>query len=340
MRKIFVLLTLSASFLFALSACRTAQKPIAKETSVLTHTGSIGQLQKYLYVLASDSLEGRCTATEGQKKAAVYLANEMEKCGLKMIANDTFGNPSWFQTWPFVKRFGDTKKYMPHSENVIGLLPATVQNNEYLVISAHYDHLGIIKDSIYNGADDNGTGTAAVLEMMRMMSGEMKLREKNVLFIFFSGEEKGLLGSKFFSENPVVPMESIICNLNIDMVGRADSAHALDSHFVYVIGSDRIAPQLDSLVQLANAKGPKPLNLDYKYNDPEDPQRLYQRSDHYNFAKHGIPVAFFFSGLHPDYHRPSDDIEHINFELLHHRMMLVYRVAEEVIKYKGSLLGK
>ncbi|MHB1276902.1 MAG: M28 family peptidase [Bacteroidia bacterium] len=293
------------------------------------------RIKEHLLVLTSDSLEGRCTATEGQKKAAAYLAGEMHKFGLLQVAKDTFGEASWYQAWPFAKRFGDQKKYMPHSENVMGVLPATQPSDEYIVISAHYDHLGIIRDTIYNGADDNGTGTSSVLELIRLFSIYTPKREKNILFIFFSGEEKGLLGSKYFAENPVVPLEKIVCDLNIDMIGRADSAHQLDSNYVYVIGSDRISTVLDNLLQVSNV--PHPLALDYTYNDPKDPQRLYERSDHYNFAKHGIPVAFFFSGLHADYHKSTDDIEKINFEVVYWRMMLVYRLANEVMRYEGKL---
>lgn len=296
---------------------------------------SILGLKQHLEVLASDSFEGRCTATEGQKKAAAYLAGEMQKYSLLQVAKDSFGELSWYQTWPFAKRFGDQKKYMPHSENVMGVLPATIPSDEYVVISAHYDHLGIIRDTIYNGADDNGTGTASVLELIRLFNIYAPNRDKNILFIFFSGEEKGLLGSKYFAENPVVPLEKIVCNLNIDMIGRADSAHQADSNYVYVIGSNRISTILDILLQTANVQ--HPMALDYTYNDPNDPQRLYERSDHYNFAKHGIPVAFFFSGLHADYHKSTDDIEKINFEVVYWRMMLVFRLANEVLMYEGKL---
>lgn len=335
MRTFLVLLIL---FFAAFSNAQTQDGPWSS-TAVLAENfelyRSSSKLKAHLEILASDSFEGRCTATEGQKKAAAYLAGEMEKYGLMQVAKDTFGELSWYQTWPFVKRFGDQKKYMAYSENVMGVLPATTPSDEYIVISAHYDHLGIIRDTIYNGADDNGTGTASVLELIRLFGDYANQRDKNILFIFFSGEEKGLVGSKYFAENPVVPLEKIICNLNIDMIGRADSAHQADSNYVYVIGSNRISNTLDSLLQVANKK--HTLALDYTYNDPKDPQRLYERSDHYNFAKHGVPVAFFFSGLHADYHKATDDIEKINFEVLYWRMMLVYRLANQVMMYEGKL---
>lgn len=293
-------------------------------------------LKGHLEILASDSFEGRCTATEGQKMAAAYIASEMEKYGLQQVAKDSNGNLSWFQSWPFAKRFGDKKKYTPYSENVMGVLPATSPSNDYVVISAHYDHLGIIRDTIYNGADDNGTGSSSLLELIRIYHDLTPEREKNILFLFFSGEEKGLLGSAYYAEHPVLPLSATVCDLNIDMVGRADSAHAADSNYVYVIGSDRISKKLDSLLQVANGLH-HPMELDYTYNDENDPQRLYERSDHYNFAKNGVPVAFFFSGLHPDYHRSTDDIEKINFDVLYWRMMLVYRLANQVIAFPEKL---
>jgi len=294
------------------------------------------KLRGHLEILASDSFEGRCTATPGQKMAAAYIASEMEKYGLQQVAKDSNGHLSWFQSWPFAKRFGDKKKYEPYSENVMGVLPATVPSNDYVVISAHYDHLGIIRDTVYNGADDNGTGSSSLLELIRIYRDLTPIREKNILFLFFSGEEKGLLGSAYYAENPVIPLSATVCDINIDMVGRADSTHAADSNYVYVIGSDRISKKLDSLLHVANELH-HPMELDYTYNDENDPQRLYERSDHYNFAKNGVPVAFFFSGLHPDYHRSTDDIEKINFDILYWRMMLVYRLANQIIQYPGKL---
>ncbi|MBI1221914.1 MAG: M28 family peptidase [Bacteroidetes bacterium] len=300
-----------------------------------TRNFSEARLKAHLEVLTSDSLEGRCTATEGQKKAAAYISSFMEEYHLLQVVKDSNGNASWFQSWPFAKRFGDPKKYLPYSENVIGLLPASVPNNEYIVISGHYDHLGIIRDTIYNGADDNGTGTASLLELIRLLSMD-SIRPRNILFIFFSGEEKGLLGSKYYSEHPVIPLEELYCDINIDMIGRADSAHMADSNYIYVIGSDRISNDLDQLLRNANARGDS-LFLDYTFNDPEDPQRLYERSDHYNFAKHDIPVVFFFSGLHPDYHSFSDDMEKINLGILYKRMMLAYRLTKELLVHPGNL---
>lgn len=293
--------------------------------------GSEFHLRRHIYVLSSEEMEGRETAKNGQKLAAFYLTEELMKYGLQPGFVDSLGNKSWEQHWHFVKRFGDTSAYFPTSSNVMALLPATVPSDEYVVLSAHYDHLGLRKGELYGGADDNGSGTSMLLELARAWSQDSKERTKNLLFVFFSGEEKGLLGSKHFAEYPFIPMNKIVANINIDMVGRADSAHASDSNYLYVIGSDKINPELDSIVRKANTACCG-LELDYMYNNEKHPDRLYYRSDHYNFAKHGVPVVFFFSGLHADYHKPGDTADKINSELLLKRMQLVWTISEKLVR--------
>lgn len=141
-----------------------------------------------------------------------------------------------------------------------------------------------------------------------------------------SGEEKGLLGSKYYSENPVFPLTNTIANLNIDMIGRRDSSHATSSPYVYVIGSDRLSTDLHKANEEANRLYVG-LSLDYTFNAPDDPNRFYYRSDHYNFARKGVPAVFYFSGVHEDYHQPGDDVEKIEFDLLHKRTLLVFHTA-------------
>ncbi len=185
--------------------------------------------------------------------------------------------------------------------------------NETIVISAHYDHLGKRGQEIYNGADDNGSGTSTILNIAEALQkykehgGELK---RSVIFLFFTGEEKGLLGSQYYTENPLVPLKNTITNFNIDMVGRVDEAHEGNANYVYVIGSDKLSMDLHLANEAANTEYTK-LDLDYKYNDENDPNRFYYRSDHYNFAKNNIPVIFYFSGVHEDYHQPSDTKEKI-----------------------------
>ena len=204
-----------------------------------------------------------------------------------------------------------------YGKNLIGYIEGTDPNlrDEVVVISAHYDHLGTRGSSIYPGADDNGSGTAAVMEIMRVVRAAQKEGEgpkRSVLGILFTAEEKGLLGSKYFSENPTVPLQKIVADINVDMIGRVDEKHAQDPKYIYVIGADRLSSTLHHINESTNETYSR-LEFDYTYNEPDDPNRFYYRSDHYNFAKHGIPSIFFFSGVHKDYHQPGDTADKIMY---------------------------
>lgn len=210
---------------------------------------------------------------------------------------------------------------------------------EVIVVSAHYDHLGKRGTAIYYGADDNGSGTVTVLEICQAFS-EAKAAghgpKRSVLFLWVSGEEKGLLGSDYYSEFPIIPLENTIANLNIDMIGRVDKKHADNPDYVYLIGSDRISTDLHLLSEAMNEKYTQ-FDLDYTYNDENDPNRYYYRSDHYNFAKRGIPVIFYFSGVHQDYHRTSDTVDKINFERMEKIGRMVFYTAWELANQKMTI---
>lgn len=216
-----------------------------------------------------------------------------------------------------------------NSKNVLGFLPGTDLKEEILVFSAHYDHIGVSEtgaDKINNGADDDGSGTTAVIELARAFTkakNRGKGPRRSILFLTVSGEEKGLLGSEWYSEHPVFPLAQTITDLNIDMIGRIDPAHAANPNYCYLIGSDKLSTDLHKISENANSIYTK-LSIDYKFNDPNDPERIYYRSDHYNFAKHNIPIIFYFNGVHEDYHKPSDEVSKINFDLLVKRAQLVY----------------
>ncbi|MGB3851046.1 MAG: M28 family peptidase [Tunicatimonas sp.] len=216
------------------------------------------------------------------------------------------------------------------SENVLGYLEGGDRKNELLVITSHYDHIGLTKDGrVNNGADDDGSGTVGVLELAEAFAqakADGYGPRRSILFMNVSGEEKGLFGSEYYTDHPVFPLENTIADLNIDMIGRIDPAHAPDSAYVYVIGSNRLSTELHEINESANARYTK-LELDYTYNAPDDPNRFYYRSDHYNFAKHGVPIIFYFNGTHADYHKPTDTIEKINFPLLRDRTRLVFYTA-------------
>ncbi|HHP7240091.1 MAG TPA: M28 family peptidase [Cyclobacteriaceae bacterium] len=223
------------------------------------------------------------------------------------------------------------------TENVMGYLEGTKHENEFIVITSHYDHLGKNDTIIYNGADDDGSGTSAVIELAEAFAEvKAKHRDRSILFLSFTGEEKGLLGSEYFSNNPTLPMNQIVTNLNIDMVGRVDDNYADTAEYVYLIGSDKLSSDLHNLSEAVN-KMYTNLILDYKYNDENDPNRFYYRSDHYNFARKGIPIIFYFNGVHEDYHRPTDTIEKINFDLLKKRTRLIFFTTWHLMNRKESV---
>lgn len=217
------------------------------------------------------------------------------------------------------------------SDNVLGFIEGTDLKDELVIVTAHYDHLGYDNGEVCNGADDDGTGTVSVLEIaqaFQLAKNEGKGPRRSMLFMTVSGEEKGLWGSKYYTDNPVYPLENTVVDLNIDMVGRTDEHHD-NSNYVYLIGADRISLDLDKISTLINNKYIH-FNLDYTYNMPNDPNQFYYRSDHYNFAKNDIPVVFYFSGVHEDYHKPTDDVDKIDFEKLERTAKLVFYTAWEI----------
>lgn len=228
------------------------------------------------------------------------------------------------------------------TENVLGYVEGSDLKDEVVIITAHYDHLGVHNGVVFNGADDDGSGTVAVMELAEAF---MKAKQdgngprRSMLFMAVSGEEKGLLGSAWYSNYPVYPLEKTMVNLNIDMIGRVDEEHSKDSNYVYVIGSDKISADLKKSIEANNKKHMK-MKLDYRFDDPNDPNMFYQRSDHYNFAKKGIPVAFFFNGVHADYHKETDEVSKINFKLMEKRSRLVFYTAWDMANRNKSLVRK
>lgn len=216
-----------------------------------------------------------------------------------------------------------------YGENVLGYIEGTDLKHEIVVITAHYDHLGIHHDKTYYGADDNGSGTAAILEIAEAFSEACKngyRPRRSVLIMLFSGEEKGLLGSLYYTNNPIFPLQNLIANLNIDMIGRIDANHAGNTNYVYLIGSDKLSSDLHKISENANSTYTN-LMLDYTYNDPNDLNKFYYRSDHYNFAKNNIPVIFYFSGIHEDYHKPTDIPEKLDYKKIEKITQLVFYTA-------------
>jgi hypothetical protein len=228
----------------------------------------------------------------------------------------------------------DKKTRQLIGSNVLGYIEGTDPRvkNEVVIVTAHYDHLGKRGEDIYNGADDNGSGTSTVLEVAQALAKAKEMGvgpARSVLCMLVSGEEKGLLGSKYYVNNPVFPLEQTVADVNVDMVGRVDQEHADNPNYIYVIGSDRLSTELHEINEKANAQYTQ-LELDYTYNAEDDPNRYYYRSDHYNFAERGIPSIFYFNGTHADYHRTSDTVEKINFDKMETIGQLVFHVVWEL----------
>lgn len=221
------------------------------------------------------------------------------------------------------------------SSNVLGVLPGTDKADEYLVITAHYDHEGKREGGVvYYGADDDGSGTVSVIELAEAFAKAKKEGRgprRSILFMTVSGEERGLLGSEYYSMHPTFPLAKTTANLNIDMIGRIDPKrkNGDSTNYVYVVGDDKLSSDLRPISEAANNKFTK-MELDYKYNDPNDKEFIYYRSDHYNFAKNGVPIIFYFNGTHADYHRPTDTPEKINYNLMEKRARLVFHTAWEM----------
>ncbi|TBN02995.1 M28 family peptidase [Hyunsoonleella flava] len=276
------------------------------------------ELKKLLYRFSSKEFEGRMTGERGHKLAAEFIKSYYVDLGV----SSPLGETNYFQ--------GISKSYFPKntkaSENVLAYIEGAEKPDEILVLSAHLDHEGIIDGEIYYGADDNGSGTVALLEIaeaFKMAAKNGFPPKRSILFAHFTAEEIGKYGSEFYTENPVFPIENTIANLNMDMIGRVDDRHPEDKNYIYLIGSDRLSKELHFISE-AVQKTYVDIKLDYKFNALNDHNRYYTRSDQYNFAKKGVPVIFYFSGVHEDYSKPTDTPDKIDYELLAKRTKLIF----------------
>jgi hypothetical protein len=226
--------------------------------------------------------------------------------------------------------------------NVLALLEGTDKKDEYVVLTAHYDHVGKRDTAIYYGADDDGSGTTGILELAQAFAEAKKAGKgprRSILFMTVSGEEKGLWGSEYYSNHPVYPLDKTTVDLNIDMIGRTGTEYLKDkdsTNYVYIIGDDKLSTDLATITDNVNNTYTK-MKLDRKYNDPNDPNRFYFRSDHYNFAEKGVPIIFYFNGTHADYHRPTDTPDKINYVMMAKRAQLVFYTAWEMANREEML---
>ena len=311
------------------------------------------ELSELLYEFASDEFEGRNTGEPGQKLAVnfirdFYKANDIVK------ADNT---EDYFQK--FLVDFSKRQVAKPNNinplesssideenidwvktENVAAIIKGDVYPNEYIVLTAHLDHVGIEDGEIYNGADDDGSGSMALLEIaqaFKLAELDGNKPKRSIVILHVSAEEKGLLGSKYYAENPLYPLNETITNLNVDMIGRTDPTRESDNdNYIYLIGTDRLSSMLHETSEKVNSRTVN-LELDYRFNAWDDPNRFYERSDHFNFAKNNIPVIFYFSGTHEDYHGPGDTPDKIRYDLLTQRSRLIFHTAWEIANMDISI---
>lgn len=328
--KIFFLF-LWASLTVSCNSTKLTDSTDAKARYAATITAE--KLKEHLYIYASDEMEGRMTGSPGQKKAVAFLRD--------FYINNNITSPlenTYYQNIP--ASYFDGRSYGKDSENVLAYIEGNEKPEEVIVITAHLDHVG--KDTqgnIFYGADDDGSGTVAIMEIARAFKDAYNAGfkpKRSILFLHVTGEEIGLLGSKFYVEHPVFSLSNTVCNLNIDMIGRIAPEKAENPEYIYLIGSNRLSQELQDISEELNSKYTK-LELDYKFDDPADPNRFFYRSDHYNFAKHNIPVIFYFNGVHEDYHKITDTPDKIEYELLAKRTQLIFLTAWELAYRENRL---
>jgi hypothetical protein len=276
-----------------------------------------------------------------QKRGPQYPLFKVAKSSInRFFINSSLVNYLFDDENPMPGKIGNKKvdinfnkmQFETPSTNVIAILPGTDKKEEYVFITAHMDHLGKRENIIYYGADDDGSGTCAVMEMAEAFAKAKKkgnAPRRSIVFMTVSGEEKGLWGSEYYTKNPVFDLNKTTVDLNIDMIGRVGSDYIKDApdslNYVYVIGDDKLSSNLRPINEAANKN--IGLKLDYRYNDPNDKNRFYYRSDHYNFAEKGVPIIFYFDGVHKDYHQPTDTPDKINYDLYAKRTKLVFHTA-------------
>lgn len=331
-------------------------------------------LKELLMKFASDEFEGREAGKEGQKLAVNFIRDFYKKNNI----NPAKGTEDYFQkmqidlpgkmvTLPY--QYPDSvrgyigeeslerlKNFMPdsndlkdltdidtivNSENVAAIIEGSEYPDQYIVITAHLDHVGKKGEDIYNGADDDGSGSVALLEIaqaFKLAQEDGNGPKRSIVILHVTAEEKGLLGSEFYTDYPLYPLEQTITNLNVDMIGRIDPNRGSDNdRYIYLIGSDRLSTMLHETSERIN-KETVNLELDYTFNAPDDPNNFYERSDHFNFAKNNIPVIFYFSGTHEDYHGPGDTPDKIRYDLLTERTKLIFNTAWEIANMENKIV--
>ena len=287
------------------------------------------ELKEKLYVYASDEFEGRGTPSKGQELAINFLKDHYVSNNISPLQENNY-----FQVVPPPKRF---ERWWGKSDikpkNVVAYIKGNKHPDEYIIVSAHLDHVGMEDGEIFNGADDDGSGTVALLEIAEAFQEAANNGHgpnRSIVFLHVTAEEMGLIGSKYYTDNPIVPLKNTVTNLNVDMIGRTDPQRPKrNREYIYIIGSDKISQELHDINEEVNNIY-LDIDLDYIFNAEDHPDRFYYRSDHYNFAQKGVPIIFYFSGTHEDYHQPTDTVEKIQYDLLQLRTRLIFHTAWEL----------
>ncbi len=313
-----------------LASKRDAAKDKGAKAVIFVAPETFTQYSAYFKRQADNGGGGRLSLNTNDAVMHLFLTNEaIGKAILAdMLTNDNASSVPVDFNMSYTSQVEEVE-----SGNVVAYIKGSEKPDEYIVISAHLDHVGINDGKVYNGADDDGSGTIAVLEIaeaFKAAADKGQGPKRSILFLHVTGEEKGLLGSKHYTDNdPIVPLANTVANLNIDMIGRIDPKREGDRNYVYLIGSDKLSTELHNISETVNKKHLN-IELDYTYNDENDPNRFYYRSDHYNFAKNNVPIIFYFNGTHDDYHKDTDTPDKINYDLLENRTRLVFYTAWEL----------
>ncbi len=300
-----------------------------------------GMFARYLpYYKAQDTsgTSGRISLSNDTPDMITFIISEaMGKALFKNINSDS--KPQTVASKVSVDLVSNPEKL--DSENVAAFIKGSEKPDEIIVISAHLDHEGVKNGEVYNGADDDGSGTVGILEIAEAFKKAVDdgyTPKRSILFLHVTGEEKGLLGSRYYTDiDPIFPLANTMVNLNLDMIGRVDARHEEDRNYVYIIGSDMLSTELHTVSEDVNKKYSN-ITLDYTYNNETDPNRYYYRSDHYNFAKNNIPVIFYYNGTHDDYHKPTDTPDKIEYDLLQNRARLVFYTAWELANRDNRIM--
>jgi Zn-dependent M28 family amino/carboxypeptidase len=304
-----------------------------------------------------DKLTPATPAAAGAPAPTVFIASR--KLSEAIFAGEA-GNPlaGAANSFDVNKNFSvsiSLKPEMVNTQNVVALWEGSdpVLKNEMVAIGAHYDHDGTNPnapgdDKIWNGADDDGSGTVAVLAIAEAL-GKSKVRPKrSVLFVWHAGEEKGLWGANYFNKFPTVDIKNVVAQLNIDMIGRSQDPNNIikcgpgvrrcnedlsKANEIYVIGSEMMSSTLGAITKGTNDAYLK-LQYNYKYDDPKDTNRFFFRSDHFHYAQNGIPIAFWFDGVHEDYHQPSDTADKIDYQKMEKVTRTIFLTMWEITDLK------